>query len=338
VFLLYVDDGILCSPDNSAIEKVIKQLQKDFEMTDEGTLSEYLGIRIDKHHNGGMLLTQPTLIKRIIEAVGIDPTDTKQRIFEIPSVTPLLQKDLGGLLAKNTFNFRSVIGMLNFLTRSTRPDISFAVHQCARFMSNPRLCHEKAVIRIARYLLGTQQKGIIMTPDDNESLVCFADADFAGGYHKGHTEDSSTAKSRTGYVITYAGCPLLWNSKLQTEVATSTTEAEYIALSQALREVIPIMSLLNEIRIRLTKSPSSKPMIRCKAFEDNAGALELANAPKMRPRTKHINIKYHHFREHVAQKLISIHKIGTQDQIADVFTKPLKRKLFQSLRKRLQGW
>ena len=284
-----------------------------------------------------MVLTQPTLIKCIIEAVGLDPNDKKQRTYDLPATKPILQKDTGGAEALGTFNYRSVIGMLNFLTRSTRPELAFAVHQCARFMTNPKKCHERAIYRIVRYLMGTQDKGMIIKPK-NESFICYVDADFSGGYHKGHTHDPDTAKSRTGYVIMYNGCPILWNSKLQSEITLSTTEAEYVALSQALREVIPMIELVKEIQNKCPTVQWAKPIVKCKVFEDNSGALELANTPKLRPRTKHINIKYHHFRSHIEKKTISISKIDTKDQIADIFTKPLEKKLFIPLRRQLQGW
>ena len=102
-----------------------------------------------------------------------------------------------------------------------------------------------------------------------------------------------------GYVITYAGCPMHWSSKMQTEIALSTTEAEYIAHSQAMREVLPIIWLMEEARKHEIPVLNATPKIHCKVFEDNAGAIEIANVPKMRPRTKHLNIKYHHFREEV---------------------------------------
>ena len=136
----------------------------------------------------------------------------------------------------------------------------------------------------------------------------------------------------------YRGCPILWNSKLQSEIKLSTTEAEYVALSQALREVIPMIELMEEVQAKCPEISWARPMVKCKVFEDNSGALELANAPKMRPRTKHIEIKYHHFRSHVEKKIISIKKIDTKDQIADIFTKPLEKRLFLPLRKQLQEW
>ena len=138
-------------------------------------------------------------------------------------------------------------------------------------------------------------------------------------------------------------CPflfsVLWASKLQTQVALSTTEAEYIALSQALRETILIMNLLKKMKEKGFYSDSVKPVVQCKAFEDNSGALELAKkVPKIRPRTKHINNVYHHFREHVRTGEISIYAIATENQLADLLTKPLAQNLFQRLRKSIVGW
>mgnify|MGYP006157307357 FL=1 len=131
---------------------------------------------------------------------------------------------------------------------------------------------------------------------------------------------------------------MLWASKLQTEVALSTTEAEYVCLSQSLRDTIPLMNLLAEVRDKLDKDVISVPAVRCTLFEDNSGALELARTPKMRPRTKHINIKYHHFRDNVRRKLISIEHVATEDQVADIFTKPLPVVAFLRHRKSLQRW
>ena len=141
--------------------------------------------------------------------------------------------------------------------------------------------------------------------------------------------DPSTSKSRSGWIIFYAGCPVSWASKLQSQVALSTTEAEYIAMSQSLRNVIPIMGLLQEMREQNCNDLCTEPYVYCKVFEDNSGALELARLPKLCPRTKHINVCYHHFREHVRKGLIKIFPVDTKDQIADALTKPLAQNDFQ---------
>ena len=137
----------------------------------------------------------------------------------------------------------------------------------------------------------------------------------------------------------YANCPILWSSKMQSIITLSTTEAEYVALSTALRDVIYIMQLTNELQSHGFFVPSKgAPKVTYRVFEDNAGATELANNPKLRPRTKHIAIPYHHFRQHVSAGTIKIDPISTKHQIADIFTKPLPREAFQYLRGLLQGW
>jgi hypothetical protein len=165
------------------------------------------------------------------------------------------------------------------------------------------------------------------------------DASHAADWNKvGAIDDPAMARSRMGYVINYAGCPVLWASKMQTEIALSSTEAEYIALSQSMREVLPLMELMKEaqqMKLPITPTP---PKLHCKLFEDNSGALEIAKVPKMRPRTKHLNIKYHHFRSFVTDGLVSIHQVSTDNQIANIFTKALNQDLFEKHRKVINGW
>ena len=126
-------------------------------------------------------------------------------------------------------------------------------------------------------------------------------------------------------------------SKLQTEVALSTTEAKYIALSQVMREIIPLIGLLSEIApmFGIVQAP---PNLKCTLLEDNDGCLQLARAPRMNPRTKYIGLKYHHFRSYVQNKIVSIEPIDTSDQLADMLTKSLEAPQFTKLRKGLLGW
>jgi len=135
----------------------------------------------------------------------------------------------------------------------------------------------------------------------------------------------------------YAGCPITWQSKLQTKIALSTTESEYIALSTTMREVIPFLNLLQEISA-VFDLPSTKPIFNCKVWEDNESCIKVATSPKFTPRTKHIAIKYHHFRSFVQDETITIHSIGTKEQLADILTKPLAESSFCYLRQKLMGW
>jgi hypothetical protein len=185
--------------------------------------------------------------------------------------------------------------------------------------------------------LGTKDRGLIMKPNQ-EGMECWVDAAHASEWNnKTASSDPSTARSRMGYIITYAGCPMHWSSKNQTEIALSTTEAEYIALSQAMREALPIIWLMEEAKQQGIPVLNATPKVHCKVFEDNAGAIEIANVSKMRPRMKHLNIKYHHFREEVRKGTISINHTKTEDQIADIFTKPLPEVPFVKFREKM-GW
>ena len=149
--------------------------------------------------------------------------------------------------------------------------------------------------------------------------------------------DPKSARSRTGFVIMFAGCPIVWKSSMQTLTALSTTEAEYIALSTALREVIHIINLLNELRERKFNICSLTPKIKCKVFEDNMSCIEMANHHKTRPRTKHLSVKLHHFRSFVVNEIITIEHVKSSEQIADMFTKPLAEKQFTKLRDRMMN-
>ncbi len=135
----------------------------------------------------------------------------------------------------------------------------------------------------------------------------------------------------------YSGCPITWTSKLQTEIALSTTEAEYIALSQAMREMLLFLNLMQEIGV-VFEFFNPKPKFHCKVFENNMSCIKVAESPKFTPQTKHIAIKYHHFRRFVSDGTVTIHHIDTKQQIADIFTKPLDEVLFSHLREKLMGW
>ena len=146
------------------------------------------------------------------------------------------------------------------------------------------------------------------------------------------------SKSRSGWIVCFAGAPITWVSKMQTITALSTTEAEYIALSTSLREVIPLMGILKEAREQGLQVQYLPLKIHCTVFEDNSGVLELARLPKMRPRTKHINQSFHHFCEHVEHQDIIIKATPTDKQMADILTKPLPEAVFVQHRKSIMGW
>jgi hypothetical protein len=239
---------------------------------------------------------------------------------------------------KESWNYASAVGMLMYLSANSHPEIGFAVHQCARFTHNPRASHGRAIKRICRYLQGVLNQGLIIKPDLELSVDCYVDADFAGLWGSEHSEDPHCAKSRTGYVLVVAGCPVTWTSKLQTEIALSTLEAEYIALSQSMRELLPMRFIVSELSSFLKLDKKIPIRTFSQVFEDNQGALTLATMPRLTPRSKHIAVKYHFFRQHVENGDVQILPISSSDQRADLFTKGLTKDRFLHLRKLLCRW
>lgn len=289
-------------------------------------------------------LSQPGLIEQVIRDVGLDQYSKGK---DTPADT-ILHADSNGAERQQTWNYRSVIGKLNYIANNTRPDISMAVHQCARFSSKPKALHELAVKRIIRYLYATKDKGITFRPSNDFSLNMYVDADFAGMWHKEHAHLRDSVLSRSGFVILFAGCPITWGSKLQTEIALSTTESEYIALSTATRDLLPLRQLLTDIgtnsfvKIPLTSTadsihtPTLRPSI---VYEDNTACIVLCTTESnFKPRTKHISIKWHHFHDQVRNGSLQITKVATDLNWADIFTKPLSALKFQKLRSMMMGW
>jgi hypothetical protein len=206
----------------------------------------------------------------------------------------------------------------------------YATHQIAKYSSDPRQSYGNAILYLIRYLKKTCDLGLHFKPNSTKGFEGYCDADFSGLWNKAFEPvNPSTCKSQSGWIILHAGCPVSSAFKLQSLVAMSTTEAEYIATSQALRDFIPIMGLLQEMWEHDFKIPCTETYVYCKVFEDNSGTLKLARLPKLCPRTKHINVCYHHFCEHVWKGLIKIFPIDTNDQVADTLTKPLAQNVFQ---------
>jgi len=168
-----------------------------------------------------------------------------------------------------------------------------------------------------------------------EPLLEFTD--FAGGWTQDDRLNPENVLSRSGFVIKYAGIPIFWRSKLQTEIALSTCEAEYIALSSAMREVILLIQLLEDLKVACDVI-TTPPEVSCKVFEDNQSCIAVAESKKPPARTKHIAIKYHHFRSLVNKGTIKIKYIDTKSQVADIFTKPIEENQFFKLRYILMGW
>ena len=228
--------------------------------------------------------------------------------------------------------------MLGYLQAITRPDISMASHQCARFVANPKLSHERAVKRIAKYLRQTKLLGLIMQPKPMKGIECYVDADFAGVWIPYDPTDNRNLLFRDGFIIMFCGCAISWVSKLESVIALSTAESEYITLSMEMRQVLPLLELMKEVNVYLKIEELPSPKVYCRVFEDNESSISIATNNIFFPRTKYIELRYHHFRGHVKDGTIKIQHVSTEDQLADMFTKPIELSSLASNRKGIMGW
>jgi hypothetical protein len=143
----------------------------------------------------------------------------------------------------------------------------YATHQVAKYSSDPRQTHGKAIFYIVCHLKKTRDLGLKLKPKPNKAFECYYDADFSENWNKEFAQvDTSTTKSCSGWILFYAGCPVCWASKLQSQVTLSTTEAEYIAMLMALRYVIPIMDLTGKIKVKRLPVICTQPYVYCKVF------------------------------------------------------------------------
>jgi hypothetical protein len=232
--------------------------------------------------------------------------------------------------------------MLQYLQGHSRPDITFAVSQCARWTHNPKRSHEAALERIGRYLKGTKNLGLILQPATTSDfqIDCYVEAAFAGTWGFEHPQDPSCVKSRTGFVIFIMGTPVVWTSRLQTDIATSTMESEYNAMSMAMRDVIPLRHLTKTIIQGLGGEDVKKINVKTTLHEDNHGALRLGTMEpgRMTPRSKHYGIKYHWFRGKLKPNKIEMAPVSSAMQPADFLTKSLRGTKFEANRTLTLGW
>ena len=275
LYVLYVDDSIIIGATDKVLDDEIKLLQRQqLQLTVEGNLEDFLGVNITKINDSTFHLHQAHQINNLIKDLHLkENTKTK----DVPcKIAEVLKRDSEGEDHDATFHYRSVIGKLSHVKRCTRLDLAYIVHQCARFNATPKLIHTKAIKWIGRYLMGTKDKGYVINPNLSKGLQLYVDSDWAGNWSSIEAHDRDTARSRFGFIIMFAGVPIFWASRLQTLIALSSTEAEYIGLSEALREVIPLIELIKELQEAGFNIPRSTTKVLCKVFEDNVGAIKMA--------------------------------------------------------------
>lgn len=246
--------------------------------------------------------SQVQYIKDMLEEYGMAHCKT----WSVP-LTPGYQIKYNEYRMKvNPQEYQSIIGALTYLSITTRPDIQHSVNKLAQRNADPHVQHLVAAKNILQYLAGTINYKLSFKAGP-EGVLEYADADWGS-----RTTDR---KSYTGYIFFINGCAISWESKKQRTVALSSTEAEYMAMSNAAREAIFLRRLLSEIEYG-----NGDPIL---LHVDNQGAYKLAQNPVFHNRTKHIDIKFHHVRDVVKNKEVELKYCPTNNMIADILTKNL---------------
>ena len=315
---VYVDDINIFGSNTKAIEATKVALRNAFEMTDLGQCAYYLGMHIQNTPEG-IYLHQASYVQQILNKFqfgDINPVSTP-----VDSLTRLTLNR--NETARRDFirMYQAMVGSLNYLATVSRPDIAFAVGLLARYMSNPSAEHMKAIRRVFAYVKATKHLGLYFSRGRTK-LQGWCDSDWG--------TCTDTARSTSGWIFTLGGSPISWSSKRQKTVALSTCEAEYMAATEATKEAIWLQGLLREMGVQDIgiDQPTS-------ILIDNNSAMKLSRNPEFHARTKHIAMRHHFLREQVTTGNIKLHRVGTKDNVADMFTKPLPRPRFVELTGRM---
>ncbi|GJX31149.1 putative ribonuclease H-like domain-containing protein, partial [Tanacetum coccineum] len=297
---VYVDDIIFGSTNKELCTEFEKLMHDKFQMSSMGELNFFLGLQV-KQREDGIFISQDKYVAEILRKFGF--TDVRTASTPMDTEKPLLKDSDGDDV--DVHLYRSMIGSLMYLT-SSRPDIMFAVCACARFQVTPKVSHSHAVKRIFRYLKGQPKLGLWYPRNSPFDLVAYSDSDYAGA--------SLDRKSTTGG-CQFLGCRLIsWQCKKQTVVATSSTEAEYVAAASCCGQVLWIQNQMLDYGYNFMHT-----MINI----DNNSTICIVKNPVSHTKTKHIEIRYHFIRDCYDKKLIQVVKIHTDHNFADLLTKAL---------------
>jgi hypothetical protein len=307
---LYVDDLIITGNASKLIDEIKKQLSQVFEMKDLGELHYCLGLEVWKE-NGVTLVTQSKYTRELLQRFDMNGCKVMSTPLEqnVKLCSDDETKELDGTL------YRQLVESLNYLT-TTRPNIAYSVSILSRFMAKPHDNHWKAAKRVLRYLKGTIDFGIKYTDEFDVMLARYSDSDWA--------RNLSDRKSTTGYAFRIGSGVVSWSSKKQTTVSLSTTEAEYKALCSTTCEAVWMRRILED----MGEEQKAPTVINC----DNQSSIKLANNPMYHARTKHIEIQHHFVRKKIQSKEIDLIYCNTDENMANIFIKPLGKAKFEICR------
>ena len=340
---LYVDDLIIAAPNTkSGQEKKIackKELQDKYQMTDLGKLSWFLGMKISQSGDCSTVsIDQSKYIEDVASKFGV--TDGTKYSTPMDENLKLSRQDAPKIGSPehdeaSKLPYKELIGCLLYISGKSRPDVTYAVHLLARFSMFPSLKSYNAALRVLSYLHQTKDEKLTYSKYGNSEIEVLSESKQASNSAKTITAwadsnwggDPDTMRSTTGYVVMYAGAAISWNSRLQPTVALSSTEAEYMACTSVLQDVMHHRMLHEEFGYGI-----NEPTV---IMEDNQGCIHMAKAQGNHKRVKHLDLKVHFVRQAVDAGTVVLDYISTNDQLADTFTKALPRQRFIQLRNKI---
>jgi transposase InsO family protein len=308
--LTHVDDFLAATNCTETLDKIMTEVNKDFEVKCIGEAQEYLGINIRKDKEGNYMISQSKLINEIIKEMGLE--DGKESRH--PMDTGYFK--LGGKELPTNQKYRKVVGMLMYVATNSRPDISACVSILSQRVIKPRDVDYNELKRICKYLKGTSKHQLKLSEESSKgTIIGYTDSDWA--------EDTRDRKSITGWCIQMNGGTISWSCKKQTMVALSSAEAEFMAMTEAAKELAWIQRVGKCFGIK-------EETIKLKT--DSQSALAMVENQKFSGRTKHIDLRYHYIKDISEKGRIKLEYHPTATNIADMMTKPLGANRIRQLR------
>ncbi|GBE80154.1 hypothetical protein SCP_0213570 [Sparassis crispa] len=325
IVTVWVDDLLIFTNDCALMDQLKRELRNMFEVTDLGEPRKIVGIEIERDRSKRTIkISQTKYIESILHKNGLTNANTVGMPLDPNTVLEKEEPETDDECDRDN-GYALLIGSLMYVAIATRPDIAHAVQRLSSFTANPGMAHWTAAKRILHYLSGMRELGIIygpiadVKPEDQSIFVGYSDTDYVN--------DIRDRKSISGYLFKLGNGTITWSSKKQTTVASSTTEAEYMASAEAAKEVVWLRTLFKEIGFE-----QQDPTI---LFEDNTAAISIARDPQFHAKSKHFDVKHHYVREKLRDKYIDIHYCPTEDMIADILTKSLPKPRHEKLTKKL---
>jgi hypothetical protein len=308
VIPVYVDDMLIVCKKKETVTRIKRELAEQFKIKDLGEVSNLLNITVKRDRKRRtMTLSQESYANEILERFNMLDAHPVSTPMDPGRLNELQEPGNGGnegMVERRLY--QQAMGCLIYLMVCTRPDIAYAVSQLSRYCQEPLGTHWEMLRHLLRYIRGTSAMAVQYS--NSRMLVGYTDSDYA--------REPVQRKSTGAYLFMINGGPISWNSKRMATVATSTMEAEYMAMAEATKQAVWTKRLL----ISLGMQQEERGVL---IFADNKAALLLSKNPENHPRSKHIQVRYHYVREAVTLRSVEFEYVSTKDMLADGLTKPL---------------